>query len=229
MTLIDLAKTFIDFVLHVDKYIGTFVSNYGVGAYGILFMIVFIETGLVFVPFLPGDSLIFISGTLAGSGLMNVWVLWFVFFFAATLGDNMNYWLGHYFGKRVFEKSRFFNKEYLYKTEAFFAKHGKKTIFLARFVPIIRTFSPFVAGIGKMNYKQFVIYDLSGTFAWVSLFLTAGYFFGGIPLIKENLVIVTFIIIFLSFIPVIVEYIKHRLNKSAEKKKRYNIEKLVKK
>jgi membrane-associated protein len=228
MSLIDLAKTFIDFVLHVDRYLGGFITQYGAGIYVILFLIVFIETGLVFMPFLPGDSLIFIAGTLAGAELLNVWILFGVFFFAATAGDNMNYWLGHHFGKRVFEKSRFFNKKYLVQTEEFFAKHGKKTIFLARFVPIIRTFSPFVAGVGRMNYKQFVIYDLLGTLAWVSIFLTAGYFFGGIPMIKENLVIVTFIIIFISFIPVIVEYIKHRRRKYVEKKN-LDLHKLVNK
>jgi membrane-associated protein len=220
MGLIDTAKTFIDFVLHVDKHLNVLIASYGTGIYLILFMIVFIETGLVFVPFLPGDSLIFISGTLAGSGIMNVWILWFIFFFAATLGDNLNYWIGYHFGKKVFEKSRFFNKDYLHKTEAFYAKHGKKTIFMARFVPIIRTFSPFVAGIGKMKYRQFVIFDLLGTFAWVTLFLTAGYFFGGLPFVKNNLVIVTFVIIFISFIPVIIELIKHKIAKSKEKKEK---------
>jgi membrane-associated protein len=218
MGIIELAKQAIDFVLHVDRYLNVLVQNYGIGVYFILFLVVFVETGLVLMPFLPGDSLIFISGTLAGAGILKFWVLFFVFFFAAVIGDTVNYWLGYYLGKKVFEKSRLFNEEYLHRTEVFYTKHGRKTIFFARFIPIIRTFAPFVAGIGKMEYKRFFLFNIIGALVWVPLFLVSGYYLGNVPLVRDNLVIVTLLIIIISFIPPIIEYIKHKRRKSKAKK-----------
>lgn len=209
----------IDFVLHVDKYIGWVITHYGMGVYLFLFLIVFLETGLVFLPFLPGDSLIFIAGTFAANGMMNIYVLFFVFVLAAILGDTLNYWIGHYFGKRVLEKNRFFNKEYLKMTEEFYAKHGGKTIILARFAPIIRTFAPFVAGVGKMKYKKFLLYNIIGALLWVPLFLAAGYFFGNIPFVKENLMLVVYTIIIISFIPPAIQVWQFRKRMKKNKNK----------
>ncbi|MGV8168445.1 MAG: DedA family protein [Candidatus Nanoarchaeia archaeon] len=208
----------IDFVLHADRYINWVIQNYGIGVYAFLFLIIFVETGLVIMPFLPGDSLIFIAGTFAANGLMNIWILFAVFFLAAVLGDTVNYWIGNYFGEKVFEKSRFFKKEYLEQTKEFYAKHGGKTIILARFVPIIRTFAPFVAGVGKMKYRKFIIYNVIGAFLWVSLFLTIGYYFGNIPWVKENLMMTTYILIVVSFIPPIYSFLKYR--RAYKKKKK---------
>jgi membrane-associated protein len=167
-------------------------------------------------------------GNSCSERILNVWILFAVFFFAAVLGDTANYWIGYHFGKKVFAKSKLFNEEYLQRTEKFYEKHGGKTIFLARFVPIIRTFAPFVAGIGKMKYSNFIKYNIIGAFCWVILFLAAGYFFGNIPIVKNNLVIVTFLIIIISFIPPVVEYIKHKRQKSKEKKK-YDVKRIVNK
>jgi len=203
----------IDFVLHADKYINVIIQNYGIGVYAFLFLIIFIETGLVIMPFLPGDSLIFIAGTFAANGILNMYVLFLVFFLAAVLGDTVNYWIGSYFGEKVFEKNRFFKKEYLEETKEFYAKHGGKTVFLARFVPIIRTFAPFVAGVGKMKYKKFLIYNIVGAAVWVSLFLTIGFYFGNIPWVQQNLMMTTYILIVVSFIPPIFSFFKYRKNK----------------
>lgn len=227
MGLMDLAKQAIDYVLHIDKHLLTLVAQYGTGIYLILFLIVFIETGFVLVPFLPGDSLMFIAGTIAGGGLLNYWILFPIFLAAAVLGDTLNYWIGHKFGEKVFEKSRLFKKEYLQRTEEFYAKHGGKTVFFARFIPIIRTFAPFVAGVGKMKYKKFLTYNIIGAFVWVTLFLTAGYFFGNLPIVKDNLVVVTLLIIIISFIPPIYEYLRYR--KAKRSKKKYDAKKIVNK
>jgi membrane-associated protein len=209
---------FLDFALHLDTYLAWIIQNYGIGVYFFLFLVVFVETGLVFFPFLPGDSLLFISGTLAASGMMNIFILFLICFVAAVLGDTLNYWIGFHFGKKVLEKSRFFNKEYLKMTNEFYEKHGGKTVILARFVPIIRTFAPFVAGIGKMNYKKFLSYNVIGAFLWVATFLAAGYFFGNIPFVKDNLTIVVYILIVVSFIPPVVEILKFRMKHKAMKK-----------
>ena len=205
-----LLKNLIDFILHVDKYLGILIQNYGMGIYFILFLIVFLETGLVLTPFLPGDSLIFIAGTYAANKALNVFILFLIFTFAAILGDTLNYWIGSYFGEKVFSRSRFFKQEYLDKTKEFYRKHGGKTIILARFIPIIRTFAPFVAGIGKMNYYKFLFYNVIGGLFWVLVFLFGGYYFGSITLIKENLTIVTYIIVVLSILPLIWHLIKRK-------------------
>ena len=205
-----LLKNLIDFVLHVDKYLGILIQNYGIGIYLILFIVVFLETGLVLTPFLPGDSLIFIAGTYAANKALNVFILFLIFTFAAILGDTLNYWIGGYFGEKVFSRSRFFKQEYLDKTKEFYNKHGGKTIIMARFIPIVRTFAPFVAGIGKMNYYKFLFYNIIGGLLWILVFLFGGYYFGRIPLIKENLTIVTYIIVVLSILPLIWHLIKRK-------------------
>ena len=190
------------------------ISSFGAFTYVILFLIVFAETGLVITPFLPGDSLLFIVGTLSGSGFLNIWIAYVSLIVAAILGDTVNYWIGHHFGPKVFSKknSRFFNPEYLEKTRGFYAKYGGKTIILARFLPIIRTFAPFVAGIGKMHYGTFVLYNVVGAFIWVTLFMFAGYFFGGMPLIKNNFEYAVVVIVLVSVLPVVFEYVKHRMS-----------------
>ena len=205
-----LLKNLIDFVLHVDKYLGILIQNYGIGIYLILFIVVFLETGLVLTPFLPGDSLIFIAGTYAANKALNLFILFLIFTFAAILGDTLNYWIGSYFGEKVFSRSRFFKQEYLDKTKEFYNKHGGKTIIMARFIPIVRTFAPFVAGIGKMNYYKFLFYNIIGGLLWILVFLFGGYYFGRIPLIKENLTIVTYIIIVLSILPLVWHLIKRK-------------------
>lgn len=201
-----------DFILHLDEHLANIINLFGVFTYVILFFIVFAETGLVVMPFLPGDSLLFIVGTLAGSGYLNIWVIYFTLLIAAILGDTVNYWIGHHLGKRVFSKenSRIFNKAYLEKTQDFYAKHGGKTIILARFLPIIRTFAPFVAGVGKMHYKTFLLYNIVGAFIWVTSLTFAGYFFGGLPLIRENFEYAVIGIVFVSLVPVLIEYMKHK-------------------
>src|SRR3989344_7385355 len=176
----------IDFILHIDKYLYLIVQDYGILSYLILFFIVFCETGLVVTPFLPGDSLLFVAGTLAANGILNLFFLFLVFVIAAILGDTVNYWIGNYFGERVFLKSRFVNKNYIEKTKEFYRKHGGKTIVIARFIPIIRTFAPFIAGVGKMNYLSFLAYNVIGGIVWVALFTLGGYYFGNMPIVKEN-------------------------------------------
>ena len=212
-------RWFIDFVLHVDKYIGVLIQQYGILTYLILFLIIFIETGLVIMPFLPGDSLIFIVGTFAAAGYLNVFILFILLSAAAILGDTINYWIGFHFGKHVFEKSRLFKQSYYDKTQRFYEKYGGKTIIIARFVPIVRTFAPFVAGVAKMNYKRFLYYNVFGAIAWVALFLFAGYFFGSIQYVQDNLTIITYIIIVVSFIPPLVEFARHYFTEKKMAKK----------
>ena len=195
----------INFILHVDVYLTEIVNVYGTLSYLLLFAIIFIETGLVFAPFLPGDSLLFAAGAIAAISSINIYTLIILLWMAAFLGDTVNYFIGKFFGKKLSTKV---NQEYLIKTEDFYKKHGGMTIFLARFIPIIRTFAPFVAGIGKMDYKKFISYNAIGGLVWVLLFTLSGYFLGNIPLIKENFSIIVVIIIFLSFVPIIVEFIK---------------------
>lgn len=200
------------FIIHVDVYIGNIIQNYGILTYLFLFFIIFLETGLVITPFLPGDSLIFVAGAFSAQGMLNPLLLFFILAIAAILGDTLNYWIGKFFGNKV-SSWRFVKKEYLAKTEDFYKKHGGKTIILARFIPIIRTFAPFVAGIGKMNYPRFLSFNVVGGIVWTALFTFGGYFFGAIPFIKENLGIVTIIIIFASLIPILIELIKEKLKK----------------
>jgi len=192
----------IDFILNFDQHLGFFVQNYGVLVYGILFLIVFIETGLVVMPFLPGDSMLFIAGTFAAAGLLNVWVLIIILFVAAVVGDASNYWIGKFFGEKFFMK--WIKPAHMEKTRGFYEKHGKKTIVLARFVPIVRTIAPFVAGVGKMKYSTFLMYNLIGGFLWVSVFAFGGYLFGNIPWVSEHVTLISLLIIAVSLIPVFV-------------------------
>ncbi len=207
--------SFIDIILHIDQYLGAVIQEYGVLTYAILFAVVFLETGLVVTPFLPGDSLLFAAGALAVKGLSVPWLI-FLLASAAILGDTVNYWIGSYIGPRVFRKkhSLIFHKEYLDRTHAFYEKHGAKTVVLARFIPIIRTFAPFVAGIGKMQYSKFLTYNIIGGILWVGSLVLLGYFFGTIPVVKQNFELVIIGIIIISLIPVFVEFLKHWRHKA---------------
>lgn len=207
----------IDYILHLDENIATIINLFGPFAYAIIFIIIFSETGLVVTPFLPGDSLLFIVGTLAGNDLLNIWGIYFTILTAAILGDTVNYWLGYKIGPKVFSKdnSRIFNKAYLEKTRSFYEKHGGKTIILARFIPLIRTFAPFVAGVGKMRYGTFFLYNISGAFIWSTIFIFAGYFFGGLPIIKKNFEFAVVVVVLLSLSPMVIEYIKHKISTPA--------------
>jgi membrane-associated protein len=217
----DFLKTVFDLFLHLDTYLKVVIEDYGTWTYGLLFVVIFIETGLVVTPFLPGDSLLFAAGTFASLGSLNVFLMWGLLFGAAVLGDTVNYWIGHKLGLAIFDtQNRFLKKvlkkEYLEKTEAFYEKHGGKTIILARFVPIVRTFAPFVAGVGTMNYGRFISYNIIGGFAWVTIFLFLGFFFGGIPFVEKNFEVVILGIIFVSVLPMFIEYWKARNEKKRE-------------
>jgi len=201
----------VSFVLHVDKHLLELVQSYGGWVYGILFGIVFMETGLVVTPFLPGDSLLFAAGALAGAGALEIKVLIPLLIAAAVIGDNLNYTIGRHLGPRVFSgKHRFLKREHLDRTHAFYERHGGKTLVMARFVPIVRTFAPFVAGIGRMRYWRFLAFSLGGGSFWVLLFTLLGYFFGGLPVVKENFSIAVLAIIGLSLLPMVVETWKAR-------------------
>jgi membrane-associated protein len=209
----------IDFVLHLDEHLATIIQNFGIWTYLLLFLIIFMETGLVITPFLPGDSLLFAAGAFAALGALNIWVLFVLLSLAAILGDTVNYWIGHYIGPRAFSGNvRFLKKEYLDRTHAFYEKHGGKTIILARFIPIIRTFAPFVAGIGAMTYDKFIVYNVVGGVAWVGIFLFVGYFFGNLPFVKDNFTIVILAIIFISVLPGVIEFVRERSRSKAEAK-----------
>ena len=209
----------IDFILHVDEHLLEFITNYGVWIYAILFLIIFVETGLVVMPFLPGDSLLFAAGALAAStGAMDPWVLGILLFIAAVLGDTVNYHIGRYIGPRVFEmNSRFINQQHLLKTQQFFQRHGGKTIIFARFVPFARTFAPFVAGAGNMNYKFFLTYNVIGALCWIASFITLGYIFGNMPIVKDNFSHLIFGIIIISILPGIIGFIRQKLNERKAK------------
>jgi len=216
----EIIKLIIDFVLHIDVHLTEIMNTFGLWTYGILFFIVFIETGLVVTPFLPGDSLLFAAGALAklNPEALNIVWLYPLMVVAAVLGDTANYWIGHFLGPKVFtQKSRFFKKEYLDRTHAFYEKHGGKTIFLARFIPIIRTFAPFVAGIGKMSYGHFISYNIVGGIVWPAICLFAGYFFAEIPFVQNNFSLVAVAIIIISVIPIGFEWLKSRKEKSQAK------------
>jgi len=206
----------IDLFLHLDEYLDTIISQYGAWTYGILFLVIFVETGLVIMPILPGDSLLFAAGTFAALGSLNVWFLAGLLMVAAILGDTVNYSIGHYLGDRAYN-IKWIKKEYLDKTHAFFEKHGGKAIFLARFVPIVRTFAPFVAGIGKMTYGYFITYNFIGGITWVALFTFAGYFFGNIPFVRHNFEYVIIVIILISVLPMVFEWWKARNEAKVEK------------
>jgi membrane-associated protein len=209
--MMDFLLRLLDFVLHLDKHLSSLVQSYGLWTYLILFVIIFLETGLVVTPFLPGDSLLFAAGTFAAAKALNALWLFIVLSAAAILGDTVNYWIGHFIGPRVFhqEKSRFFKKEHLDRTHRFYEKYGAETIIIARFVPIIRTFAPFVAGVGRMSYWKFISYNVIGGIGWVALFVFGGYFFGNIPFIKRNFGLVIIAIIIVSTIPAVVEFYRH--------------------
>ena len=208
----ELISGLIDLVVNLDEHLRTLVQTYGVWAYAILFLIVFLETGVVVTPFLPGDSLLFVAGTIAAVGELNVHALSALLIVAAILGDSVNYSIGRYLGPKVFhyEDSRFFKRAYLEYTHAFFERHGGKTIVIARFVPIVRTYAPFVAGIGKYTYRRFLFYNVTGAILWVVLLAYAGYFFGNLPIVRDNLTLTIIVIIVLSIMPGIVEYLRHR-------------------
>lgn len=213
-------EKFFKFVVHLDKYLPEITNHYGAITYLFLFLIIFFETGIVFTPFLPGDSLLFITGALAGAGFLNVFFVITILSIAAILGDTSNYWIGRFFGKKLIKKAdgKFLKKEHLIKTHLFFEKHGGKTIILARFVPIVRTFAPFVAGVSKMNYRWFLSYNIIGGLIWVFIFVSLGYFFGNLSIVKNNFHLSVLIIIFISLIPMIIEWIKHKKQQITKEK-----------
>ena len=207
----------IDIILHMDKYLGQIIQEYGTWTYLLLFFVIFIETGVVIFPFLPGDSLLFAAGTFAGLGYLNIGILFVLLSIAAIAGDTVNYWIGHAIGPRAFSGNiRFLKKEYMDRTHAFYEKHGGKTIIIARFIPIIRTFAPFVAGVGEMTYGKFISYNVIGGVAWVALFTFGGYFFGNLTFVKENFSFVILAIIFISVLPGIIEFIRGRMKPNQE-------------
>ena len=204
--------TFVEYMLHLDKHLVELIAYFGWGTYFILFLIIFLETGLVVTPFLPGDSLLFATGAIIATGSLNLYAMLLVLVVGAILGDTVNYWIGNYIGPKVFnrEKSWFFNPEHLHRTQRFYEKHGGKTIIIARFMPIIRTFAPFVAGIGKMSYPRFLAYNVIGGVMWVVSLTVLGYLFGNLPIVKQNFSLVILGIIILSILPGIIEFIRHR-------------------
>jgi membrane-associated protein len=213
---LSLAVPLLDILLHVDKYLNILLANYGTWVYLILFLVIFCETGLVVTPFLPGDSLLFMLGALAASGELNLLLIAVMLIVAAIAGNVVNYYIGRWIGPRVFSSSkvRFFNRDHLMRTHAFYEKNGGKTIFLARFIPILRTFAPFVAGIGGMTFTRFQFYNISSSMVWVLLFLGAGYSFGNIPIVENNFTLVVYVIIFISLLPALITFLKQRGQKT---------------
>ncbi len=208
----------VDLFVHLDDHLSAIMQQYGTWTYAILFAIIFCETGLVVTPFLPGDSLLFATGALAAGGPLNIGLLFVLLVVAAIAGDTVNYWIGSFIGPKAFQsRSRFLKREYLERTHAFYEKHGGKTIILARFIPIIRTFAPFVAGIGKMTYSHFLSYNVVGGIVWIALFLFAGYFFGNLPAVKHNFSLVILGIIIVSVLPGVYEFLKHRKESKSKK------------
>ena len=208
----DMLLNFIDIFIHLDQHLSLLIQNFGGWAYLIVFLVIFCETGLVVTPILPGDSLLFGLGAVAAMGALKVEWLFVMLSIAAIAGDTVNYMIGHYVGPRVFarESGRFFKKEYLERTHRFYEKYGGKTIIIARFVPIIRTFAPFVAGIGSMTYSRFIAYNIVGGISWIALFIFGGYYFGNLSIVKRNFTLVIFAIIFISILPGVIEYVRQR-------------------
>jgi membrane-associated protein len=227
----EILNTIVDFVLHLDMHLVEITQQYGLLTYAILFGVVFAETGLIVTPFLPGDSLLFATGAIAALGSLNIWVITMLLFVAAVLGDAVNYWVGNIFGQKIVDnpKIKFINQEHIDKTQQFYKKHGGKTIILARFIPLVRTFAPFVAGVGKMKYKRFFAYNVVGGFVWVFGFTLLGYFFGNLKFIKENFHYAIFAIVFLSIIPVVYEYIQHKRNPDVPSVSPSELKKAIKK
>jgi membrane-associated protein len=213
---LDLLRSVVDFFLHLDQHLSQAISQYGGWTHLLLFLIVFCETGLVVTPFLPGDSLLFAAGTFAALGALDLWLIILLLIVAAIVGDTVNYWVGAYAGPRAFSGNvRFLKQEYLDRTRAFYEKHGGKTIIMARFVPIIRTFAPFVAGVGAMSYPRFITYNIVGAILWVVLFVLGGYFFGNIRVVRENFTLVILAIIGISLLPILVESLRARRRRPA--------------
>jgi len=209
----------VDFILHLDVHLNAIIQNFGIWTYLILFLIIFLETGVVVTPFLPGDSLLFAAGSFAALGSLNVWALFILLTLAAILGDTLNYWIGHFIGPRAFSGNvRFLKKEYMDRTHEFYEKHGGKTIILARFIPIIRTFAPFVAGIGAMDYPRFFLFNVTGAVLWVALFTFGGYFFGNLPFVQDNFTIVILVIIVISVLPGVFEFLRDKYKTRKEAK-----------
>ncbi|PZM86471.1 MAG: DedA family protein [candidate division SR1 bacterium] len=218
-TILSTIKYLIDFIMHIDKHLADLFLNYGMRIYGILFLIIFIETGLVVMPFLPGDSLLFAAGALAGNpeNGVSVHLVWLIVFIAAVIGDSVNYEIGKFLGPKVFTgKYKRVKKEHLEKTHHFYEKHGGKTIIYARFIPIVRTFAPFVAGIGKMSYKHFLSFNVIGAALWATLFIYAGYFFGSLEFVQKRFSLIVMAIILLSLLPILIEWIKHKRAKKKQ-------------
>ncbi|MGH7469181.1 MAG: DedA family protein [Longimicrobiales bacterium] len=207
----ELLRQAIDFILHIDAHLHEIITSYGTWTYLLLILIIFCETGLVITPFLPGDSLLFAAGTFAARGSLDPFVLFITLSIAAVVGDTLNYWIGRKIGPRIFQReTRFIKRKHLERTQQFYEKHGGKAIVLARFMPIVRTFAPFVAGIGAMDYKRFVLFNISGGVLWIALFVFGGYFFGTIPVVAENFTLVILAIIFLSILPAVIEVMRAR-------------------
>jgi membrane-associated protein len=210
----DLILKLINFILHIDTYLSDIITRYGAWTYGLLFFVVFMETGFVVTPFLPGDSLIFAASTFAARGVLNPWVIFFLLAIAAVAGDTANYWIGHAVGAKAYTgEVKWIKQDYMVRTHAFFEKHGGIAIFLARFVPIIRTFAPFVAGVSEMSYGYFLTWNLIGGVCWVALFTLLGFFFGNIPFVQKNFELVIIAIILISLIPAVLETLKMRKKK----------------
>jgi membrane-associated protein len=212
---VDLLTAFIDIVLHLDAQLLSLTQQYGVWVYAILFLIIYSETGLVIAPFLPGDSLLFVAGALCGMGALQLEWLVPLLVLAAFSGDNTNYWIGRLVGMSLLKRTRLIKREHIDKTHAFYERHGGKTVILARFLPIIRTFAPFVAGIGMMDYRKFVMFSALGSVAWITSLTVAGYLFGNIPVVKNNLTLIIVIIIVISLLPAISEFIRHLKSKQS--------------
>jgi membrane-associated protein len=213
----DLILKLVDFILNVDTYLSEIITRYGTWTYGLLFLVIFMETGFVVTPFLPGDSLIFAAATFAARGALNPWLIFLLLSIAAVGGDTVNYWIGHAVGAKAYTgEVKWIKKEYMERTHVFFEKHGGKTIFLARFVPIIRTFAPFVAGVSKMSYGYFITWNFVGGITWVATFTLLGYFFGNIPFVQDNFELVIIAIVLISFIPAVVEGLKARKEMSKQ-------------
>jgi membrane-associated protein len=208
----ELFKDLIDFILHIDKHLVELLQQYGAWTYGILFLIIFCETGLVVTPILPGDSLLFAIGALSAQGGLDIYLVFVLLSIAAIIGDTVNYWIGYTIGPRVFtsESSRWLNRKHLERTHMFYEKYGGKTIIIARFMPIVRTFAPFVAGIGRMSYGKFLLYNIVGGIVWIGIFLLAGFWFGNIPVVKRNFTLVIIAIIIISIMPAVIEALRAR-------------------
>ncbi|MBI4973128.1 DedA family protein [Candidatus Roizmanbacteria bacterium] len=210
----EIVKLMIDFILHIDVHLGQIIATYGTATYLILFLIIFMETGLVFTPFLPGDSLLFAAGAFAALNSLNVYILVPVLMAAAIIGDQTNYWIGHFFGKKIIAHPKIpIDEKHIKETQKFFNKHGGKTIIMARFMPFFRTFAPFVAGVGRMSYGMFLSYSILGGVLWVGGASMAGFFFGNIEIVKKNFSLVIIAVIFLSLVPIMFELAKKKLKK----------------